>query len=278
MKKSTSTFSFIAFVFSIIIITGCNKDIKLPTDKIEEDTSTLRAVDLGLSVKWASINVGASSIYDPGEYFAWGETSEKMSYDEDNYKFHRAEKAHYACDTYIISDGEKELTSTTEKEAGTVYSKYWINNLKDDFLGDIVKFEYRWLDFFPDNKTKLEINDNDDNKNDDCAFARLGKGGRMPTKEECMELVSKCKIELKLKENYQSVFEITGPNGNHIDFPTEGGYKRNNAKRASSVYLWTSEIDQNNPENAFYLYISSGDYDCSSYPRIYGLSVRAVRD
>lgn len=32
------------------------------------------AVDLGLSVKWANMNIGASNIYDVGEYFAWGET------------------------------------------------------------------------------------------------------------------------------------------------------------------------------------------------------------
>ncbi|MCD8285319.1 MAG: hypothetical protein LUB62_03740, partial [Prevotellaceae bacterium] len=40
--------------------------------------------DLGLSVKWATCNVGASSPSDYGDYFAWGETSTKTSYDEDN--------------------------------------------------------------------------------------------------------------------------------------------------------------------------------------------------
>ncbi len=37
-------------------------------------------VDLGLSVKWAACNVGASSPSDYGGYFAWGETSEKEEY------------------------------------------------------------------------------------------------------------------------------------------------------------------------------------------------------
>ena len=41
-------------------------------------------VDLGLSVKWATCNVGASSPEDYGNYYAWGETSTKSSYDEDN--------------------------------------------------------------------------------------------------------------------------------------------------------------------------------------------------
>ncbi len=37
-------------------------------------------VDLGLSVKWATCNVGASSISDYGDYFAWGETEPKEDY------------------------------------------------------------------------------------------------------------------------------------------------------------------------------------------------------
>ena len=34
-------------------------------------------VDLGLSVKWATCNVGADSPEDYGDYFAWGETEPK---------------------------------------------------------------------------------------------------------------------------------------------------------------------------------------------------------
>ena len=41
-------------------------------------------VDLGLSVKWAPCNVGATSPEDYGHYFAWGETSPKDEYTEDN--------------------------------------------------------------------------------------------------------------------------------------------------------------------------------------------------
>ena len=41
-------------------------------------------VDLGLSVKWATCNVGADSPEDYGDYYAWGETSVKSSYEEPN--------------------------------------------------------------------------------------------------------------------------------------------------------------------------------------------------
>ena len=44
-----------------------------------------QAVDLGLSVKWANMNVGAESPEDYGNYYAWGETATKSTYDWDNY-------------------------------------------------------------------------------------------------------------------------------------------------------------------------------------------------
>ncbi len=41
-------------------------------------------VDLGLSVKWATCNVGASKPEDYGNYYAWGETKTKSTYYDDN--------------------------------------------------------------------------------------------------------------------------------------------------------------------------------------------------
>ena len=49
------------------------------------DDPTPEAIDLGLSVKWASFNLGASKPEEYGDYFAWGETEPKMSYSWDNY-------------------------------------------------------------------------------------------------------------------------------------------------------------------------------------------------
>ena len=49
-----------------------------------KDHNHPHAVDLGLSVKWACCNVGANRPEDYGDYFAWGETSPKEEYTEDN--------------------------------------------------------------------------------------------------------------------------------------------------------------------------------------------------
>lgn len=41
-------------------------------------------VDLGLSVKWATCNIGATSPGEFGDFYAWGETSTKETYTKEN--------------------------------------------------------------------------------------------------------------------------------------------------------------------------------------------------
>ena len=43
------------------------------------------SVDLGLSVKWGGMNVGASSAVNRGGYYAWGEITTKSNYDNSTY-------------------------------------------------------------------------------------------------------------------------------------------------------------------------------------------------
>ena len=43
-------------------------------------------VDLGLSVKWGSCNLGASKPEEYGEYYAWGETRTKRSYERSKHQ------------------------------------------------------------------------------------------------------------------------------------------------------------------------------------------------
>ncbi len=45
------------------------------------------AVDLGLSVKWASFNLGATKPEEYGDYYAWGETGPKEDYAWSTYKW-----------------------------------------------------------------------------------------------------------------------------------------------------------------------------------------------
>lgn len=53
----------------------------------DDEITPGQEVDLGLSVKWAGWNVGATSPEEYGGYYAWGETEEKSVYDRVTYKY-----------------------------------------------------------------------------------------------------------------------------------------------------------------------------------------------
>ncbi len=55
--------------------------------KGDKEDSNPEYVDLGLSTKWATCNVGASSPEESGNLYAWGETTTKASYKWSNYTY-----------------------------------------------------------------------------------------------------------------------------------------------------------------------------------------------
>ena len=76
-------------------------------------------VDLGLSVKWATCNIGASSPESTGNRFAWGETSTKSYYMKGNSK------------TYEVSMSDrKDISGDSTYDAATiVYPFVWTAKL-----------------------------------------------------------------------------------------------------------------------------------------------------
>ena len=63
------------------ISASCAVCVKVPYTAVAGE-----AVDLGLSVKWSSVNLGATSPTHYGDYFAWGETSPKDIYSWSTYE------------------------------------------------------------------------------------------------------------------------------------------------------------------------------------------------
>lgn len=75
-------------LFSCPVFWACSDDDDVP-DYSGEDAEGRKFVDLGLpsGTLWATCNVGASSPEEYGDYFAWGETTPKESYDWNTYKY-----------------------------------------------------------------------------------------------------------------------------------------------------------------------------------------------
>ena len=151
------------------------------------------AIDLGLSVKWACCDVGASTPLDRGDYFAWGETETKEYITENFYPA-----------TYTISD-YKWYKVEQVPGVGTLsgYTKYCI----DPAVG---------YDGFTDGKTTLDLAD-------DAAHANWGGGWRMPTKEELDELNRECSWYNSHNLGYGGGL-ATGPSGNSIYMTNKGCY------------------------------------------------------
>jgi len=96
-----------------------------------------QVVDLGLSVYWASCNLGAEKPEEYGEYYAWGETKPKSSYTEDNYSYYNASTTLY---TDIGSD-----ISGTQYDAATVnLGSDWRMPTKDEMKELLDNCSWEW--------------------------------------------------------------------------------------------------------------------------------------
>ena len=77
-----------AAIIVAFVLGGRRESQAFPPERSSTATPVVHDyVDLGLSVKWATCNVGATSPEDYGSYFAWGETRQKGTYTLENYKF-----------------------------------------------------------------------------------------------------------------------------------------------------------------------------------------------
>ena len=77
-------------------------------------------VDLGLSVKWATMNVGATTPEEFGDYFAWGETEPKIWYDWSVYKWGTSTKLTKYCTDSSFGTVDNKTTLDPEDDVAHV--------------------------------------------------------------------------------------------------------------------------------------------------------------
>ncbi len=112
---------FTTLCCAALLFAACDKDNE-PLNQNDPANDTKEAVDLGLSVKWATCNVGATSPEKYGNYYAWGETTMKSNYSWNPYTY----------GTYNDDDDYSTLTKynakdkkTTLETADDVVATYW---------------------------------------------------------------------------------------------------------------------------------------------------------
>ena len=182
-------------------------------------------VDLGLSVLWASCNIGSNSPEEYGDYYAWGETYTKSSYNKMTYKF--------AGETL----GATNLpTIDAQIKAMLDYTKY---------LGEENKQN--------PNDVKLDIAD-------DVANAQWGNPWRMPTMNEISELVDSCNWEVGEIKGIKGYWAISKVNGNKVFFPLAGYiYDDVVSDVGKSGKYWASELRKDMCFEAYQIWISYED-------------------
>ena len=206
---------------------------------------TMEYVDLGLSVKWATCNLGATKPSDYGHYYAWGETEPKTDYTWATYKWMQAGQSDWKHITkYTVADGQTE---------GIWY------DAGGTFIGD--------------NKTTLEAAD-------DAATRKLGSPWRMPTLVEIRELLdaNNCTWTWTTQDGKNGYEVKSKTNGNSIFLPA-AGYRGGSALyyAGSGGYFWSSSLDAARSYCARNLGFDSGARGWYHNPRFYGFSVRPVR-
>jgi len=246
MKK----LNFVLIVLTAIIAIGCKKDL-LPEGQ---------AVDLGLSVLWSNMNVGATDEYDPGVFFAWGETYSKKIYTLPTYTY-----CTFGYGTSGIVTWHKYFFGYT----GTASSYPDVASNLDNHNGH---------GSTTDNLKVLQ-------SSDDAATANWGNGWRTPTPEEWQELIDGCDWSYNSNGAGTPYYKVAGKNGNSIiisfgDFahlsPEYQGicgcYWTNSLSEkfsaiATDVYLSNSMVVVRNQDNATY----------GGRRRDYGLCIRPVK-
>ena len=98
-------------------------------------------VDLGLSVKWATMNVGASAPEEYGDYFAWGETEPRYYYTWENYKWRDGK---YCTDPDYGTVDNKTILDLEDDAAHANWGGTWRMPTHDEFEEFRTKCSWVW--------------------------------------------------------------------------------------------------------------------------------------
>lgn len=209
-------------------------------------------VDLGLSVKWASYNVGASKPEEYGDYYAWGEIEPyyEVGYAQSESPIWKSGKSNgYDWQSYKYGYDLHDLTKYCTESNWDEYSE------------------------FIDGKSVLDLED-------DVAHVKWGGSWRMPTHDELGELQYNC-TWLWTNQNGVDGCQVTsnkiGYEGRSIFLPavgSRGGINRNNF--GVDGHYWSNSTNMSDPGYAWGLSFDSECPGTPDDPRVSGFAVRPV--
>lgn len=178
-KLLQKLFFLLVMGFSLSFICSCgddeedepvqnpNEEETYPTDSIPSEVKPIEpndsvvsggtivingheAVDLGLSVKWATCNVGASSPEEYGGYYAWGETVEKEDYSWNSYKWSNGSSTsmnkYCAYSSYGKID-DKTVLELEDDVANAKWGDSWRMPTREEMSDLLTKCTWEWTTY-----------------------------------------------------------------------------------------------------------------------------------
>ena len=108
-------------------------------------------VDLGLSVMWATCNVGASKPSESGQFFAWGETKSKSEYIWTTYTLlsdgNNKDNARFTKYNFDIKSGDVDglyRLETSDDVAAVIWSGEWRMPTKEELDELVSNCTWKW--------------------------------------------------------------------------------------------------------------------------------------
>ena len=225
-----------------LLVTTC---LLALTVRAQAEGPKVEYVDLGVSVKWATCNLGASKPEDFGDYYAWGEA-----------------------EPYYVSLSDK--TWKDSKSDGYKWSSYsWCQDGEYTALT-----KYNTVEKYGpvDNKTALE-------EADDAARVLLGGSGRIPTDAEWSELIAQCKWEM-VTQNEMPGYRVSSKTNRNSIFLPAAGYRSGRSFNGDETggYYWSSSLNTDLPNTAWRIFFNSGGVCRCNLARCVGISIRPVAE
>ncbi len=114
------------------------------TDNEDKTPDGVEAVDLGLSVKWANMNVGATKDSGFGSYFAWGEVKPKKYYSWGTYIWSQGDSKFLL--KYSTSDRKIQLTPSDDAARANWGGEWRMPTIEEyEELIDPAKCTWEWI-------------------------------------------------------------------------------------------------------------------------------------